>query len=153
MTTFAESDLRVLHEINRLRASVGSPATRWRERHCAERFGADRRLAVYGSLAPGRSNHDQLAGLRGRWVPGLRVRGELLRLGWGSGLGYPGLRWSPDGPPVPVELFVSDDLPAHWARLDAFEGPDYRRILVPVHDGDEVVEIANLYEAVTGPAS
>ena len=28
----------------------------------------DTRLAVYGSLAPGREKHGQLAGLKGRWL-------------------------------------------------------------------------------------
>jgi len=150
MTTFTEADLRRLAEIRRARETRPPAPGSELERGFAERFGADRRLAVYGSLAPGRSNHGQLAGFRGVWRSGLTVRGELLELGWGTGLGYPGLRWAPDGPPVAVELFVSDDLPARWPRLDAFEGPSYRRILVPVYDGDEVVEVANLYEAIGG---
>jgi hypothetical protein len=32
--------------------------------------GALERLATYGSLAPGRPNHDQLDGLEGRWLKG-----------------------------------------------------------------------------------
>jgi len=152
MSTVSKSDVASLVRLLLLRGSPTLPGTDL-ERYFASRYGADRRLAVYGSLAPGRSNHDQLAGLAGRWVSGLTVRGELFEVGWGAGLGYPGLRWSEAGPPVAVELFVSDDLPAHWARIDAFEGPGYRRILVPVYDGGEVVEVANLYEAVGGTAS
>lgn len=146
--TFGEAELSALVALNRRRSAPPSPGREHLERYFASRFGADRRLAVYGTLAPGRSNHDQVADLHGRWVSGWTVRGELLPLGWGRTLGYPGLRWAPEGPPVAVELFVSDDLPAHWARLDAFEGPEYRRILVPVFDGEVVVEVANLYEAV-----
>ncbi len=88
---------------------------------------SDRRLAVYGSLAPGKSNHGQMAGLRGTWTPGT-VRGWLVESGWGAAQGYPGLRPDPAGPEVAVQVFASDDLPAHWARLDAFEGDEYERV-------------------------
>ena len=39
-----------------------------------------------------------------------------------------------------VQVFTSPDLPAHWARLDAFEGADYHRVAVTVigPDGDAV---------------
>jgi gamma-glutamylcyclotransferase (GGCT)/AIG2-like uncharacterized protein YtfP len=91
----------------------------------------DQRLAVYGTLAPGRSNHGQLAGLRGGWRSGL-VRGRLAPEGWGAALGYPALAPDPDGPDVEVQLFESPDLPAHWERLDAFEGEGYRRVAIMV---------------------
>lgn len=74
----------------------------------------DHHLAVYGSLAPGRSNHGQLAGLAGTWVAGT-VRGRLRDNGWGAGLGYPALTLAGDGEAIAVQLFVSADLPAHWA--------------------------------------
>ena len=88
-------------------------------------------LAVYGSLAPGRANHHQLAGLAGSWSHGW-VRGLLAPAGWGAALGYPGLLLDEDGANVAVHLFHSADLPQHWARLDAFEGPDYCRTLVTI---------------------
>ena len=84
--------------------------------------GADRRLATYGTLAPGRINHHQVAGLAGEWTAG-RVRGRLLDEGWGAALGCPGLILDPHGPTIPVEILTAADLPDHWARLDAFEGP------------------------------
>jgi gamma-glutamylcyclotransferase (GGCT)/AIG2-like uncharacterized protein YtfP len=34
---------------------------------------------------------------------------------------------------VGVDIFESADLPAHWARLDAFEGPGYERVITTVH--------------------
>ncbi len=102
---------------------------------------------MYGSLAPGEPNHDQLAELVGEWRDGW-VTGDLLRGGWGSALGYPGLIWRPRGPRVPARLFVSDDLPAHWDRLDRFEGDGYTRILVSFHRAHGRVEVANLYELV-----
>jgi gamma-glutamylcyclotransferase (GGCT)/AIG2-like uncharacterized protein YtfP len=101
--------------------------------------GTNTRLAVYGTLAPGQPNHGQLAGLRGHWRPGV-VRGHLDPAGWAAPLGYPGLVLDPNGPEVAVQLFESPDLPAHWARLDAFEGADYRRAATRVRTaaGDEV---------------
>lgn len=101
------------------------------------------RLAVYGSLAPGQANHHQLAGLAGDWRAGT-VRGWLVESGWGSALGYPGLRPDPAGPIVAVQLFTSDDLRAHWARLDAFEGEAYERVEIAVDLGGETVT-AQLY--------
>jgi len=106
-------------------------------------MGPEHRLAVYGSLAPGKSNHHQLDGLGGEWQPGM-VRGHLVSSGWGAAQGYPGLRPDPLGPEVMVQLFTSEDLPAHWARLDAFEGDEYQRVLVDVDLGTYAVR-ANLY--------
>jgi gamma-glutamylcyclotransferase (GGCT)/AIG2-like uncharacterized protein YtfP len=94
-------------------------------------MGPETRLAVYGTLAPGKPNHHHLAMLEGTWRRGT-VRGRLVRQGWGSALGFPALMLDADGPEVEVELFDAADLPAHWARLDAFEGVDYRREEVTV---------------------
>jgi gamma-glutamylcyclotransferase (GGCT)/AIG2-like uncharacterized protein YtfP len=88
-------------------------------------------LAVYGSLGPGRPNHHQLAMLRGAWTTG-EVRGRLIEHGWGAALGYPGLVLAPEGEAVTVELLSSVDLPNHWARLDAFEGAEYRRVVTTI---------------------
>ena len=89
------------------------------------------RLAVYGSLAPGRPNHHQLRDLAGRWIEGT-VRGQLRHEGWGAELGYPGLVLDPDGPTIGVQVFDSLDLAEHWARLDEFEGSGYRRMVTTV---------------------
>jgi gamma-glutamylcyclotransferase (GGCT)/AIG2-like uncharacterized protein YtfP len=45
-----------------------------------------------------------------------------------------------DGPAVDVHLFESADLPGHWARLDEFEGHDYRRVVARVSTGDGELE-------------
>jgi gamma-glutamylcyclotransferase (GGCT)/AIG2-like uncharacterized protein YtfP len=95
----------------------------------------DHRLAVYGTLAPGQSNHGQLVGLKGAWSRGT-VRGTLHQAGWGAGEGFPGLTLDPQGAAVAVQVFTSPDLPAHWARLDAFEGADYRRVAATVVEPD-----------------
>jgi hypothetical protein len=42
-------------------------------------------------------------------------------------MGYPALVLAEDAPPVEVHIFESVDLPAHWARLDDFEGLEYER--------------------------
>jgi gamma-glutamylcyclotransferase (GGCT)/AIG2-like uncharacterized protein YtfP len=79
-------------------------------------------LATYGTLAPGRPNHHQLDGLDGQWSQG-QVCGTLVDAGWGAGLGYPALVLDARGTPVDVQVFESVELPAHWSRLDQFEGP------------------------------
>lgn len=109
-------------------------------------FAASQRLFVYGSLAPGESNYHELAGLEGSWYEGW-VRGESRATGWGSELGFPALRWDPEGTRISGKLFVSRDLPAQRARLDEFEGAEYGRILVPVHDASGLLGVANVYAA------
>lgn len=99
----------------------------------------DTRLATYGTLSPGRENHHQLRGLRGTWRRGT-VRGRLVEQGWGASLGYPALVLDPAGASVGVHVFECAELPAHWARLDEFEGDGYVRCVVRIRmeDGDVV---------------
>lgn len=106
-------------------------------------------LATYGTLAPGSINHEQLAGLSGRWTSGT-VRGVLHEDGWGAAHGFPGLHLAPGGPAVEVHLFLSADLPAHWARLDAFEGAGYvrRETVVATSEGPVA---AFIYELASDP--
>jgi gamma-glutamylcyclotransferase (GGCT)/AIG2-like uncharacterized protein YtfP len=93
--------------------------------------GVGSRWATYGTLAPGRVNHRELAGLKGSWRQGT-VRGRLVAAGWGAKLGYPGLALDPQGSPVEVYLVESSELPDHWPRLDEFEGAGYRRVVTQV---------------------
>ena len=99
------------------------------------RMSPDNRLATYGSLAPGKPNHHQLSDLSGRWIRG-SVAGSLVQTGWGAALGFPALVLDENGARVQVDLFESDDLPHHWARLDAFEGDGYRRVAVQIETDD-----------------
>lgn len=101
------------------------------------------RLAIYGSLAPGRINHHVIADVPGTWHDGC-VRGSLTHVGWGSAHGFPALAWDPLADPVPVKLLDSPQLTEHWSRLDEFEGAEYRRLLVTVEFPDSV-RVANLY--------
>lgn len=105
----------------------------------------DHRLATYGTLAPGQVNHHQLSGLSGEWTTGT-IRGRLIETGWGAALGYPALVLDEAGEAIAVHLFTSADLPAHWDRLDAFEGAEYRRGEVLVETAAGVVE-ASIYMA------
>lgn len=144
---FDQIELDELLELNQLRTANPSQRSHGLEERFASLFAVDRHLAVYGSLAPGHVNHNQLRPLSGEWFSGYSVRGELFHHGWGDNLGYPALRWSLDASLVPIQLFVSEELPMHWARLDQFEGVDYLRIVVPVHAEDHIVALANVYAA------
>ena len=99
----------------------------------------DERLIVYGTLAPGRANHHVMDGMTGSWLPA-RVRGHRRDAGMGEWGIYPGFVPDADGPEQDVLLFVSPDLPAHWPRLDAFEGEDYARASIVAEVGGRRVE-------------
>lgn len=58
-------------------------------------------------------------------------------------------RLVPDGPAVEVQVLESADLPAHWSRLDDFEGPAYARVRTTVRTADGPVEA---YAYVLGAA-
>ena len=105
--------------------------------------GPETRLATYGTLAPGRPNHGQLSSLTGRWFVG-HVHGSLLDAGWGAEVGYPGLILQQDGSPIEVFVFESRALVDHWHRLDAFEGPGYRRVTADVSTAEGVLA-ASIY--------
>jgi gamma-glutamylcyclotransferase (GGCT)/AIG2-like uncharacterized protein YtfP len=110
---------------------------------------AEHRLATYGTLGPGRPNHDQLSALEGRWVRG-HVRGTLVEAGWGADYGFPALVLNPAGEEVAVDVFESADLPAHWSRLDDFEGSAYRRVTTTASTPDGALE-TSIYVLATDP--
>ncbi len=92
---------------------------------------ASHRLAIYGTLAPGRVNHHHVADIVGHWLKG-EVRGRLLEAGWGADLGYPGIILDETEDEVEVFVLESPDLPEHLPRLDEFEGEEYLRRVVRV---------------------
>lgn len=121
------------------------------ERRLEDLFRVSRKLAVYGTLAPGRPNHHVVAPLGGAWSAGV-IEGDLAPEGWGATLGYPAFRPRVGGPVVPVHVLTSPALVAAWPELDRFEGPEYRRILVPVFGAGPAGErplstVANIYAA------
>lgn len=89
------------------------------------------RLFVYGTLAPGRSNHHLLADASGTWCQAT-LRGRLFEAGWGAAEGYPAIRPDPAGKPVAGYLLTSAHLREYWTMLDHFEGDGYVRQLAPV---------------------
>jgi gamma-glutamylcyclotransferase (GGCT)/AIG2-like uncharacterized protein YtfP len=102
------------------------------------------RLFVYGTLAPGRPNEHVLADVPGTWEPAT-VKGTLFAQGWGAAIGYPGIVLDASGDDVPGLVFSSEQLPAHWARLDEFEGDGYRRVLTRARLGDGTAVEAYVY--------
>ena len=111
---------------------------------------APHRLFVYGTLAPDQPNDHVLAGISGVWSRGT-VRGRLREIGWGATMGYPAIRLDPHGEEVAGYLLESTDLPAHWPRLDSFEGADYCRTLTEVRtENGDLVE-AYVYVARSVP--
>ena len=77
----------------------------------------------------------------------------MLRGRLGSWRGYPAFIWAPSGEAVPVAVLDAPGpggLAAHWGRIDAFEGPAYRRVWLPVELPWGLV-IASCYEALPSP--
>src|SRR4030081_1566929 len=103
---------------------------------------ANTRLAVYGTLRPGESNHHLLDDVPGTWVEGTVQGVRFVANGY--------LAFILGAGDVRVSVLTSDALPSHWARLDDFEGADYRRILVSVRLSSGAPLIANLYEYIGG---
>lgn len=109
------------------------------------------RLFVYGTLAPGRPNEHILSPVPGEWEPA-SVVGRLLEEGWGAAAGYPGIVLDAQGEEVHGFLFTSDKLPEQWARLDAFEGDGYERMLTQARRRDGSLVDAYVY-ALSGKAA
>ena len=103
---------------------------------------ANHRLAAYGTLRPNQSNYSVVADITGVWVPGNVIGNVVERHG------YPVLTWNERGTEIPVEILVSEKLPEHWSRVDAFEGIEYQRILIPVQTADSTL-ICYLYNERT----
>jgi gamma-glutamylcyclotransferase (GGCT)/AIG2-like uncharacterized protein YtfP len=156
-----------LDEVERLLAAANT--VRWRgygagraedgdaadaERRLEVLFSTRRTLAVYGTLAPGQPNHHIVSPLGGEWTDGV-IEGDLFPVGWGATLGYPAFRPRAGGAAVAVKVLAAPALEAAWPGLDRFEGPGYRRILVPVfHPGPDerrLYTVANLYAAAEDP--
>jgi gamma-glutamylcyclotransferase (GGCT)/AIG2-like uncharacterized protein YtfP len=102
------------------------------------------RLFVYGTLAPGRPNAHILAPVPGTWEPAT-VIGTLFQEGWGAAVGYPGIVLDAHGDRVDGLLFTSDRLTDHWARLDAFEGDGYARVMTRATLDDGTMVDAHIY--------
>ncbi len=110
------------------------------------------RLFVYGTLAPGRANHEIVQGIHGSWEPAT-LRGVLFDEGWGAVMGSPGIIPASDGDEVAGFVFSSTHLDDFWPKLDEFEGEGYERVSVTVKvNGTDDVE-AFVYALSRDPRS
>ena len=82
-----------------------------------------------------------MSALDGRWLRG-HVRGTLIDAGWGADYGFPGIVLDGAGEDVMVDVLESAELPAHWSRLDEFEGPGYQRVTTTASTPDGQLEIS-----------
>lgn len=104
-------------------------------------------LFVYGTLAPGEENAHIMDGMVGEWRKA-SVRGMRHNKGWGVDKGHPGFIPDENGDIINGLVFVSDELPAHWERLDKFEGKDYLRVSIRARlENGEIIK-AQIYSAV-----
>ncbi|MEQ8356504.1 MAG: gamma-glutamylcyclotransferase family protein [Kiloniellaceae bacterium] len=146
-TTDDIEDLRTrLDRVNRgrLGLTADADALAREEADIEADFGPAIRLAIYGTLAPGKVNHHHIANLGGAWSDAA-VRGSLAPIEHGEHKGLPGIYLDPSAPPHPVKLLVSSALPSAWTRLDAFEGAEMQRLLVPLEGGGGILGVANVY--------
>jgi gamma-glutamylcyclotransferase (GGCT)/AIG2-like uncharacterized protein YtfP len=90
-------------------------------------------LFVYGTLKRGQRNHRLLDGQE--FVRAARTRPGYRLLDLGP---YPGLVESDTGGAIEGEIYRVDA--ATLLRLDAFEGPQYRRAVIKVQDAGDTVE-------------
>ena len=101
-------------------------------------------LFVYGTLAPGEENAHIMDGMVGTWQKA-SVHGKRRNTGWGVNKGHPGLVPDENGEIVNGLIFTSNDLPAHWQRLDKFEGADYHRMPIKATLPDGEIVVAQIY--------
>jgi len=110
----------------------------------ARRETVTERLFVYGTLGPGRPNEHVLTAIGRSWKTAT-ITGTLRNEGWGAELGYPAIELDETGGEVEGFLFVSENLSAHWAVLDKFEGEAYERVLAKVQVEDGSMIDAHIY--------
>lgn len=103
-----------------------------------------KKLFVYGTLCPGRSNAHILENIGGEWLAG-SVTGTFYENGWGAAAGFPGIVLEQQGPRVAGYLFSSANLEAHWPMLDEFED-GYDRVEVQVTTAEGEQQVAWIYQ-------
>ncbi|MBT9318060.1 gamma-glutamylcyclotransferase family protein [Leptothoe spongobia] len=89
------------------------------------------KLFSYGTLQPGQPNEHILTAIGGEWEPAV-IKGNLIEIGWGANMGYPGLLINENGNDIHGHVFTSSNLSTKWAYLDEFEGEEYERIVTSV---------------------
>jgi gamma-glutamylcyclotransferase (GGCT)/AIG2-like uncharacterized protein YtfP len=99
------------------------------------------RLAVYGTLAPGEPNASLLGSVAGQWSSGI-VQGVVAERH-----GLKEFTWTTEGDSIPVKVLSAERLAQQFDAIDRFEGPNYRRILVPV-EINGLPCVCNIYEGI-----
>lgn len=99
----------------------------------------NKKLAVYGTLLPGKPNHQIIADLKGEWVNG-NIRGRIeVR----DNLSV--FFWDLNAELLKIQIFLSEQLPNEYDRLDKFEGALYNRIWILFETNDNEKHIGNIY--------
>ena len=101
-------------------------------------------LFVYGTLCPGRENEQVLSVIGGQFEKA-SLKGVHYPDGWLEGFPYPGIELDESGDEIQGYIFSSPELYKHWGRLDAFEGPNYERVLTRVLTEDNKTIEAYVY--------
>jgi gamma-glutamylcyclotransferase (GGCT)/AIG2-like uncharacterized protein YtfP len=116
------------------------------EKHFIQTYKPERTLIVYGSLAPGESNHAEVKDIKGTWQRGI-IKGKLEKEGWAAGMGYYGFRHTLVEEQEIIKAYVlfSDELVSHWQRLDEFEGNEYKRVLAKIELENGEVAVGFIY--------
>tara|TARA_Y100000816_G_C25752181_1_gene395459 strand:+ start:68 stop:403 length:336 start_codon:yes stop_codon:yes gene_type:complete len=102
-------------------------------------------LLVYGTLAPGESNHYMMKDIPGVWKTAY-FKGIVLKKDWGKWTGYPGIILDNEADEIKGYVFSSRELKEHWDRLDEFEGKDYSRVKTSAKLEDGTLIEAHIYE-------
>jgi gamma-glutamylcyclotransferase (GGCT)/AIG2-like uncharacterized protein YtfP len=132
-----------LDRVNRARLGIAA-ADEIAERDIERAHRASVKLAIYGTLAPGKANHHHIADLGGTWHDAA-VRGRLDRVPGGIHEGLPAIVLDPAEPLHPLKVLVCERLPDAWPRLDAFESEEVPRLLVPLEGEGGITGVANIY--------
>ncbi len=137
-------DLKVIANKLNNKAELQKEEESWIETHHPQHC-----LIVYGSLAPGESNYDQLKNLKGNWFD-VEIAGRMINPDWRTDGSYPNMQLRDIGleEKVHCRVFKSSELESHWPRLDYFEGEEYFRVFHPFQ-GRQLNGIGYIYASKT----
>lgn len=118
----------IIESLNKKWGQVPPTAFTEEEQTFLQTYQPEKRLIIYGSLAPNRPNHHHVEPIRGVWQTGT-IKGKLVNIGWGASMGYKGFVHCPVEEQETIQAFIlfSEEFEAHWQRLDEFEGEEYQR--------------------------
>ena len=92
------------------------------------------KLFVYGTLIPGRENHQILKDVEGNWGK-FSVNGSIVEI---DGLKY--FQWIPkEKEIIEGQLFESNNIIKYWKEIDRFEGQKYERQLACQKERDNLM--------------